>query len=250
MADLNSIGGIHYEMMRRCYNEKCVAYKDYGANGIVVCDEWHDRDNFRKWAYENGYVKGLRLNRIDCKGNYEPSNCMFGERNKKKDGESQYHKSVRKHREEMKKLFGVPDKYCHLRIYRIYKGMHTRCENENRDCYKDYGGRGISVCSQWSGSDGFFYFYKWSMENGYSDDLSIDRIDNNKGYSPTNCRWADVSTQINNRRTSKKYEYDGNMMSIKDIAEINNITYGKLYNRIVGRGMSVLEALADIKRTN
>ena len=97
MADLNSIGGIHYEMMRRCYNEKSIAYKDYGAKGIVVCEEWHDRENFRKWSHENGYVKGLRLNRIDSKGNYTPDNCVFGECNKKKPTvESQYHKNVRK----------------------------------------------------------------------------------------------------------------------------------------------------------
>ena len=60
MADLNTIGGLHYEMMRRCYNETSVAYKDYGAKGITVCLEWHDRENFRKWAIENGYEKGLR----------------------------------------------------------------------------------------------------------------------------------------------------------------------------------------------
>lgn len=65
MADLNSIGGLHYEMMRRCYNPKSIAFKSYGAKGIKVCEEWHDRDNFRKWCNENGYTKGLRLNRID-----------------------------------------------------------------------------------------------------------------------------------------------------------------------------------------
>lgn len=248
MADLNSIGGIHYEMMRRCYNEKSVAYASYGAKGIIVCEEWHDRDNFRKWAYENGYVKGLRLNRIDSKGNYTPDNCVFGECNKKKpNGEAQYHKMVRKHRKEMKKFSGVPDKYCHLRIYRIYVGMHSRCENENCDHYKDYGGRGISVCSQWSGNDGFFYFYKWSIENGYSNELSIDRIDNDKGYCPENCRWASVDVQINNRRTSRKFEYLGKVLSIKEIAEQNNVSYGKLYSRIVQKGMTVYKALEDIR---
>lgn len=78
MADLNSIGGLHYEMMRRCYNPKSIAFKSYGAKGIKVCEEWHDRDNFRKWCNENGYTKGLRLNRIDSTKDYCPENCVLG----------------------------------------------------------------------------------------------------------------------------------------------------------------------------
>ena len=65
MASLDTIGGLHYEMMRRCYNENSVIYTTYGAVGIKVCKEWHDREVFWKWCKENGYVKGLRLNRID-----------------------------------------------------------------------------------------------------------------------------------------------------------------------------------------
>ena len=77
MASLNTIGGLHYEMMRRCYNEKSVAYKDYGAKGIIVCEEWHDREKFRKWCLENGWVKGLKLNRRDSSKNYCPENCRW-----------------------------------------------------------------------------------------------------------------------------------------------------------------------------
>ncbi len=249
MASLNSIGGIHYEMMKRCYNEKSVAYKDYGAKGISVCPEWHDRENFIKWAKENGYVKGLSLNRMDSKGNYEPSNCMFGEQNKKKDGKSQYHKSVRKHREEIKKFSGVPDKYCHLRIYRIYVAMHSRCESKSHESYKNYGGRGIFVCSQWSGNDGFFYFYKWSMENGYKNTLTIDRIDNNKGYSPDNCQWVSMKEQVNNRRVSINFDYNGKKMNLSDIAKMNNTTYGKMYSRVIKNKMSIEEAIQDIKES-
>ena len=65
MSDLNSIGGLHYEMMKRCYNEKSVMYNCYGAKGITVCKEWHDRDIFRKWCNENGYVKGLLAKYLD-----------------------------------------------------------------------------------------------------------------------------------------------------------------------------------------
>ena len=84
---------------------KSVAYKDYGAKGITVCNEWHDRDNFRKWAIDNGYVKGLRLERIDTKKGYSPGNCRFGTTMKKnKYSGSQHVKKIRKHRDFRKSL--------------------------------------------------------------------------------------------------------------------------------------------------
>ena len=205
MADLNNIGGLHYEMMKRCYNENSVAYKDYGAKGIAVCDEWHVRENFRKWAIENGYTKGMRLERIDTKKGYYPSNCRFGFKYKKdKSSLGQKTKKTRKHRLEMIEYAGLPEHYCKLRIYRIFVGMHVRCEDKNRDCYRYYGGRGIKVCERWSGKDGFFYFYKWSMENGYSDSLTIDRIDSDGDYEPDNCRWATMEVQLKNRKFRNK----------------------------------------------
>lgn len=102
MADLNRIGGIHYEMMKRCYNEKSIAYKDYGAKGIKVCEEWHDRGCFKKWALKNGYTKGLRLQRIDGKKDYQPSNCFFGEKTKKNLNSSSQ-KTKKYHRERVHK---------------------------------------------------------------------------------------------------------------------------------------------------
>lgn len=249
MASLDTIGGLHYEMMRRCYNEKSVAYKDYGAKGIKVCDEWHDREVFRNWCKENGYIKGLRLERIDSKGNYESSNCRLGRRNAYKNGIGKYSRGVKKHRQEMKELCGVPERYSHLRIYKIFIGMHSRCEIPTNTHYENYGGRGIKVCDEWSGKDGFFYFYKWAMENGYKRNLSIDRKDNEKGYSPDNCQWATVDEQIRNRRTSKNFVYNGKEMNLKDIAKNNGTTYGKLYLRVIKKEMSIDEALEDINKS-
>lgn len=248
MADLNTIGGIHYEMMRRCYNENAITYKEYGAKGISVCIEWHDREVFKTWARENGYVKGLRLERKDSSGNYEPNNCYFGETMKRKSGKAQRAKKVRQHRKNMKKFAGISGQYSKTRLYNIYTGMHVRCENISDPHYERYGARGIAVCQEWSGEDGFFFFYKWAMENGYTEKLSIDRIDNDKGYSPDNCQWTTNKVQIDNRRTSKLYKYDGKMLNLQDIANITGTKYGMLYSRINKKGMTVEQALDDIKR--
>lgn len=246
MSNLNTIGGIHYDMMRRCYNEKSIAFKDYGEKGITVCTEWHDREQFRKWAIENGYVKGLRLERKDSSGNYEPYNCYFGDSLKRKSGIAKRAKAIKQHRKLMKEFAGIENNYSKTRIYNIFKLMHVRCENVSDPHYEKYGGRGINVCDEWSGEDGFFYFYKWAMENGYSEKLSIDRIDNNNGYSPDNCRWATDKVQIDNRRTSKLYEYNGEMMNLNDIAKLTGTKYGMLYSRINKKGMTVYQALEDI----
>lgn len=110
--------------------------------------------------------------------------------------------------------------------------MKGRCYTKTDRAYKDYGGRGITICDEWLGEKGFENFYKWSMANGYTDDLSIDRIDNNKGYSPDNCRWADEKTQCRNRRTNHLITFNGETKSMAEWSEITRIPYSTICRRI------------------
>ena len=90
------------------------------------------------------------------------------------------------------------------RIYRIWTGMKSRCNNSNDTGYSYYGGRGISVCEEWN--EDFTAFHDWSLEHGYNDDLTIDRIDNDGNYEPNNCHWIPKRDQAKNRRLSP-YKY-------------------------------------------
>ncbi len=93
----------------------------------------------------------------------------------------------------------------HPRLYSIWLGMRRRCTCKSSSDYKNYGARGIKVCPEWSSFD---VFVEWAIANGYADNLSIDRIDNDGNYEPSNCRWADAKTQANNRRQRSLASFD------------------------------------------
>jgi hypothetical protein len=116
------------------------------------------------------------------------------------------------------------------RLYKIYSQMKIRCLNPKNPAYKSYGGRGIKICKEWLKD--FKVFYSWAMENGYNDTLSIDRIDVNGNYEPNNCRWVDMKTQCNNRRSNELIEFKGVKHSIAEWAEIYKIKKSVLWARL------------------
>lgn len=88
------------------------------------------------------------------------------------------------------------------RCMKIFYGMRKRCFDKNCVDYKNYGGKGITICDEWNNN--FKLFYNWAMSNGYKDNLTIDRIDNDKNYCPENCRWVTKAEQAKNRKCVKR----------------------------------------------
>lgn len=134
------------------------------------------------------------------------------------------------------------------RLSRIFNHMKLRCYNANHHNYKNYGARGIKLCDEWNNRElaheegrttkGSLVFKKWALENGYADNLTIDRIDVNKNYSPENCRWVSVKFQENNKRTNHFLTYKGETKTMKQWCEELKLNYNTVRTRI-RRGCSV-----------
>lgn len=116
------------------------------------------------------------------------------------------------------------------RIYRIWDGMKNRCHNPNFKKHQLYFDKGIKVCDEWKNN--FMSFYNWSIQNGYKNNLTIDRIDVNGNYEPSNCRWVDYEVQNNNRSINREIEYNGKNYSIKQLSEIYKIKKETLNSRL------------------
>ena len=129
---------------------------------------------------------------------------------------------------------------CGTRLYRIFRSMRERCERPRHMHYASYGGRGIKVCPEWRGN--FAAFREWATSHGYADNLSIDRIDNDRGYSPDNCRWVDTRAQGNNRRTCHLLTVSGQTHTISQWAKLTGIGKTTIKERM-RRGWSAERAL-------
>jgi len=122
----------------------------------------------------------------------------------------------------------------HNRLYRIYRKMLSRCNCKTDINYNQYGGRGITVCDEWLND--YETFKGWAMANGYADNLTIERINVNGNYEPSNCKWATRKVQANNRRCTVKVEYHGEKISLAEYARITKQKYSTAYYRNKQKG--------------
>lgn len=128
------------------------------------------------------------------------------------------------------------------RLYKIWTDMKKRCANPSCKSFANYGGRGIKVCDEWKNH--FQLFYTWSLCNGYSDNLSLDRIDVNGDYNPDNCRWADKLIQANNCRTNHYLTFKGKTQSIAEWARELGVSDSVIRQRLSKLGWSVEKTLS------
>ena len=130
------------------------------------------------------------------------------------------------------------------RLYYIWSSMKKRCFNENEPSYLQYGGRGISVCNEWK--ENFKAFHDWALENGYDEnsergECTIDRIDVNGDYEPSNCRWVSMKEQSRNRRNTIYLNKDGEKIPLSEICEKQGLNYSRIRGRMA-RGKTFEEA--------
>lgn len=130
------------------------------------------------------------------------------------------------------------------KLYRVWLGMRDRCNNPNNKGYKNYGGRGIKICEEWNV---FNNFKVWSYDHGYEENsgLSIDRIDVNGNYEPSNCRWATVKEQANNTRRNVYMTIDGETKSVPEWAEIYGVNQETVRRRVRELGWDPIKALTE-----
>lgn len=177
---------------------------------IRRCDKPGDKRV--KWLCRCDCGNYKEISRNNLSGNHTLScGCI------QKEKASSWCKSMKTH--------GDSDK----RLYTIWVDMKQRVENPNDRNYHNYGERGIEICEEW---EKYENFKEWSLSNGYSDNLSIDRKDVDKGYFPDNCRWVDQITQANNKRNNVFVEYKGKRQTVKEWSRELNINYETLISRL------------------
>ncbi len=125
------------------------------------------------------------------------------------------------------------------RSYNIWVNMRQRCQNPNNPAYKDYGGRGLAVCGEWEDFTAFLRDMGECPEG-----MTIDRIDNDKGYNRENCRWTDMKTQQRNRRDNRIIEHDGERKTLAEWAESAGMKTATLWARLETHGWSFAKAIS------
>jgi hypothetical protein len=126
---------------------------------------------------------------------------------------------------------GLKHGYAHKeRLYEVWKNMKRRCYAPNNERFQFYGGKGVIVCDEWK--EDYAAFRKWAHKNGYAQGLTIDRIDNDGNYEPSNCRWATAKVQENNMSRNHILTYRGESLTIAEWADRLGVTYSTINHRV------------------
>ena len=149
---------------------------------------------------------------------------------------------------EISKMVNSKHGFKYTRLYKVWGGIKKRCYNQNCKSYKNYGGKGITMCDEWKND--FKSFHDWAFANGYDENAeymkcTIDRIDTNGNYEPSNCRWVDVKSQERNRKNNIFITYKNETHCIGEWAEILGINYIALHQRIRKYGWSIERAFTE-----
>lgn len=131
------------------------------------------------------------------------------------------------------------------RLYKEWAGMIQRCENQSSTSWSRYGANGVSVCTEWHR---FESFKDWAFENGYTDEMTIDRIDSNGNYEPSNCRWSTVREQANNKNKTIWITYNGERLPLSYWSDRLKIKYHTLYDRLFLHNWTVEKAFTTPTR--
>lgn len=138
--------------------------------------------------------------------------------------------------------YNATHKLSKTKLYHVWESMRLRCYASGNKKYYYYGGRGITVCDEWRNN--FIAFQEWSLSHGYQEGLTIDRIDNNQGYSPDNCRWVTRAIQQRNMRRNVVITYQGKTQVLKDWCDELGLRYKTIQNRIV-KGWDKVRAITE-----
>ncbi|PKE18656.1 hypothetical protein [Macrococcoides caseolyticum] len=193
-----------------------------GKYGRLTCVKSIDS---RKWLFKCECGNEKVINKYDVRrGHTQSCGCLHKENTSK-----------------ARKIHGEADS----RLNRTWYNMKKRCYHKRNPKYKNYGARGIKMCNEWKGD--YIAFSKWAHENGYTDQMTIERIDVNGDYEPANCKWIPMSEQATNRTSNKWVYIDGIRYSPLELEEKFNIPAKTIYARIArgDTGESVVRPLGQ-----
>ena len=223
-CDLDGITKRGASGCNRCFGENILG-NTYGR--LTVIDFPISRKGQREWLCECSCDKHTQLRVSYCglrRGNSQSCGCIRGEKL------ANWNKENRPYN---------PNRDSNSRLYNIWQGIKGRCSNPNLYAYKYYGGKGVKICDEWRE---WKNFKEWALNNGYQEDLTIDRIDVDGDYEPSNCRWATMQVQCNNRTHNHYITYDGRTQSLSDWCRELNLDYDRTKQRINACGMTPEQA--------